>query len=141
MTVRRAEPAANAARIVDEHRQISGLLGQLAKANDADTIASVAGALYDLLCEHLPHEESETGLRAAVLGASPHLYERLDAILAEHPALLKSVLKLRDEASVGGDVDALSAAAAGVVAALRDHEARESQLMSAALWEDVGGEG
>ncbi len=141
MTVRRAEPPTNAARIVDEHRALAGLLRELSQANDAPSIATAAGALNGLLCEHLPHEESPDGLRAAVLRASPHLYDRLDSILAEHLALLKGVANLRDLAGSGANLEGLKAAAEDVIANLRDHEARESQLLSAALWEDMGGEG
>ena len=142
MTVRRSESVNNADRIVQEHRQLSAMLRELGQAQDAATIARLAVGLHGMLAGHFIREEAEDGLREAVLRASPHLIDRLEGIIAEHPGLLKAVRDLAEMATgASHPAPQLSAAVTGVVEQLRDHEGRESGLLSAALWDDVGGEG
>lgn len=142
MTVRRSESANNADRIVHEHRQLAGMLRELAEADDAPTIARLAVGLHAMLAGHFVREEADDGLREAVLRASPHLIDQLEDIIAEHPALLDAVRGLAEAAAAGSQGQArLSATVADLIGQLRDHEGRESGLLSAALWDDVGGEG
>ena len=142
MTFRRTESANNADRIVHEHRQLAAMLRELGQAADPATIAAMAVELHGMLAGHFVREEADDGLREAVLRASPHLVDRLEGIISEHPALLRSVADLAelaaDAASAASDI---AASVSGVIEQLRDHEGRESGLLSAALWDDVGGEG
>lgn len=142
MTIRRADSTANAARIVDEHRQLAGRLRDLAQVKDPARIAALASELHDLLAGHFVREEAADGLRAAVLRTSPHLVDRLEGIIGEHVSLLAATVALRELAGAdGASAEDVRAASGALIEKLRDHEARESSLLSTALWDDVGGEG
>ena len=142
MTVRRTKSVSNADRIVHEHRQLSGMLRELGQAHEPAAIARLAAALHGMLAGHFVREEAVDGLREAVLRASPHLVDRLEGIIAEHPALLRAVAGLAEMAAEQSTTGVqIAAAVKAVIEQLRDHEGRESGLLSAALWDDVGGEG
>lgn len=127
-------------RIADDHALLGDLLGRLAAARQIDDFGPVLDQLREFLVAHFEMEEAHDGLVAVVQDAAPHQVALLDALFAEHLAILKRLDAISDQ------VDAAKAACERVVAEsavlieqLRSHEDRENELIIDTLNRDLGG--
>lgn len=122
-------------QIREEHGGIKTLLSQLEGANGLPVLLEVVAVLRNTLKGHFAFEESENGMTSVVRDNAPERMDELDALFTEH-------------ATLAADLDALETAARDLmksrdafVARVREHEAKESDLLSSSLYDDLGGYG
>lgn len=139
------------ATILSEHERLRVQLRALerqvrqAPASDAalQTLCEGLTRLVDLCTEHFRLEE-EAGLHLQIREASPRLASRLEKLLSDHSRLLDELRQLAadcsDQSLAAPGAEPLNARALGVVAALREHERAENEVMMDAYWDDLGGE-
>lgn len=120
-------------QIREEHGSIKAQLVDIEKEERLGALLERLGALRGSLERHFAFEESEEGMRGVVRDSAPERMDELEGLFAEHDAL-------------GRDLDALEATTRdllstrdALIARIRAHEARESELLTAALYEDLGG--
>ncbi len=135
MTSRDTKSGRYTAILVQEHRHLAGELRKLGLTCDRTEITVIADRLRAMLAGHFAREEAPGGLRAAVTRSAPDMRDDLDDIMAEHSALIELVQELHAQSTASDAADeAIVSLAATLVCRLRDHEQRESSLLTAALW-------
>jgi hypothetical protein len=127
-------------RIHDEHRQLKALLETVSSARDLTTLVPLLVELRPLLGSHFAHEEAADGLREAVTGPHPRLDERVDAILAEHRTFLDDLGDILERSREVQNVTIpnLLLDVADLTRRLHDHEIRETELLTDAMYTDLG---
>ncbi len=140
MTANPAHPQ-SLSRVEEQHRQLRQTLAQVEATSDLALLLTLLRRLRTQLREHFADEEGDGGLADAVMDSAPERLRRLDALFAEHREFLDATDELiarvdtilnRTEAQVLGDVHALARR-------LHDHEARETELLTDAVFTDTGG--
>jgi hypothetical protein len=100
-------------------------------------------AVMQLVLDHFEHEEESDGF-AAVVAAAPHLHDRAQALLLEHPRLADQLLAVLQRAAYEEESRARQwAVAAGFdafVQAFAAHEAAENVLLQEAYGDDIAAE-
>lgn len=141
------------ADILEEHRQITRMLGHLDEAIDttrtdaewAARVRHVLGDLIPLLKAHFRGEAEASFFREVMEGA-PHLAPLLNRLALEHPKILagfeaaEQLAGAVDPADVGR-VSALKRSVVLAMATLKRHEAEENELIMQAHWDVLGGPG
>jgi hypothetical protein len=137
----RSESARDARkRIHEEHENLKRLLERIGSATDLGALVPRLKELRPLLASHFEHEEGVEGLEQAVLDPSPHLEERVKAILDEHRVFLDDLDDILDRAREVLDVTTpnLLLDVADLTRRLHDHEIRETELLTDAKYIDLG---
>lgn len=120
-------------QIQEEHGGIKALLNRLESAESIQTFLDAVGVLRTTLKGHFAFEESEGGMTSVVRDNAPERMDELEALFTEH-------------ATLSADLEALDTVARDLlksrdafVARVRKHEEREADLLSGALYDDIGG--
>ncbi len=135
--------AASPAQIAEEHRRLRELLARIEATRELLPLVELLGELHAELEEHFAHEEAAGGLEDVIEDAAPHLLERVEGLYDEHRYCLRELDRLRDlaRATLDGPVAEVVNGVAGLCRTLHDHEAVETELLSSALYDEIGGSG
>lgn len=128
-------------RIDAEHHTLRGLVHRVDEHRDLTTMVPLLEELRQLLEEHFAHEEEADGMADLVRVAAPHRMDTVDQLFDEHRRFLADtdVLIERIRACLSGPTQDVYDRAHALAVALHDHEARETELLSDAMYEDEGG--
>ncbi len=131
------------AQIAEEHRRLRELLGRVKDARDLGSLLPLLGELRAELVEHFAHEEAAGGLHDVIDDAAPHLLERVHDLFDEHRRCLDDLDRLSERVRkiLEGPVTELLRDADRLCATLHEHEAAETELLSGALYDEIGGSG
>lgn len=122
-------------RIQDDHRSIRELLAALGGSERVGELTGLLEELRGMLDTHFAFEESETGMRVVVADQSPERMPELEALFHEHGEIRGDVARLLETSQACLRLrDAL-------VGRIKRHEAQEAELLSSALYDDIGGSG
>jgi hypothetical protein len=128
--------------IAAQHRELRQMLSEIEATNDLGRLVTVLEDLRSELRLHFADEEREDGGLAEAVGASaPRHMRRLDQLLAEHAQLLQEADRLitRGRTLLDGAVRDIQQEALALSEHLRRHEAQETELLSDAVYADIGG--
>lgn len=129
------------AELLHQHADVRHLLDQLeAAAARPDQAVGLLEALRAALEAHFADEEGEEGLARAVGASAPWSLRRLEGLLAEHRDLLEAADRLlaRARALLAGPITEFAGETRALLRRLRQHEERETALLSDAVHQDVG---
>jgi peptidoglycan/xylan/chitin deacetylase (PgdA/CDA1 family) len=84
--------------IDEEHAQLHGLAGRLAKAKDLEELRVLLQELGQWLGGHFAREESPEGLHGLVARRAPQFAPAFDSLMSEHQGFLDQVARLLDAA-------------------------------------------
>jgi hypothetical protein len=129
------------AELLHQHGDLRHLFDQLeANASRPAEAVPLLGSLREALGQHFADEEGEEGLAQAVGASAPWSLRRLDELLAEHRSLLEALDRLIAQAQglLEGQA-AFAGATRALLRRLRQHEERETALLSEAVHYDLGG--
>jgi Hemerythrin HHE cation binding domain len=125
--------------IAAEHRALGEALGTLEGARDPGEVLSRLDDLRGLLEEHFAGEEADDGLPGLVGTSAAYLLASMQTILDEHQLFLADLAELADQARACVEAGAeLRHGIAGFAERLRDHERRETSLVTDAVNTDLG---
>lgn len=119
-------------QIHEEHGGIKTLLTRLEGAGSVQELLGTVEVLRSTLTGHFAFEESDDGMASVVRDNAPERMDELEALFEEHGALSKALDAL--EALTHDLVKSRDA----FVARVRKHEEKESDLLSGALYDDLG---
>jgi len=129
-----------------EHEELAREMGRVRHALDAeprDRARAVDSILrmHELVESHFEHEEQD-GYMNEPIQQAPHLTERADHLLRQHPSLLEEVTKLRMLAKAGVESESwweeIHTRFDRFSQAFLDHEAGENKLIQEVFTQDVG---
>jgi hypothetical protein len=127
--------AGSSRRIQDDHRSIRDLLAALGGTDRVGEVLGLMEELRGMLETHFAFEESEGGMRAVVAEQAPERMPELEVLFVEHGQLRGDVQRLWETAQ-----DCLRLRDA-LIGRIKRHEAQEAELLSSALYDDIGGSG
>lgn len=132
--------AASLEQIVDEHKALAESVGRLEKSTDPHQILPRLEKLRGQLTHHFDGEEAPGGLRADVRRGAPYLLPSLEKVFAEHKEFLDEIdaLHAKAEALLSGPLAEILDGVTALTRKLRDHEMRESELLSDIYYTDYG---
>ena len=122
-----------------EHESLRGLLGRIEAASQLADVVPLVAELRAELEEHFATEERPEGLHAAIQDRDPRYERALHVILDEHQEFLATaddVLTRARQCLEAKEIilrDVLRLANR-----LRDHEARETELLADSYYTDLG---
>jgi len=127
-------------QIAADHHNLRLLMDQLQDTAELGQIVPQLEHLQAELIEHFELEEGAEGLTKAVGEASPNALNRLDRLFEEHRAFITSIEGIIAQANsyLDGPVVELRARIQGLCARLEAHEINETELLSAAVFTDLG---
>jgi len=137
----RASGQETKSRIDAEHHTLRGLVRRVDEHRDLHTMIPLLTELRKLLEDHFAHEEEADGMADLVRNTIPHRMESVDQLFDEHREFLSDtdLLIERVQACLDGPMREVFERAHTLATALHDHEARETELLSDAMYEDEGG--
>ena len=127
----------------EDHRALKVIIERVRGTHDLHLMIPLLDELHRLLDEHFAREEAANGLYKTVSAAAPHRLERVQELLDQHGDFLKTVRSIRSKtkylievtmAEVFDDVETLCKG-------LEIHEASENEILSDALYRDLGESG
>ena len=126
--------------LLAQHRSLRETLGLIVAAGELTRLVPLLEDLRAQLEAHFAEEEGEDGLAEAVGSSAPRYLRQLEHLMAEHRALLETVdtLMARGRALLDGSVRDYLRHIRALGRRLRDHEARETALLSDAVHADIG---
>lgn len=125
--------------IAAEHRALVEALKALENTHDPGKLLLRLAELRGLLEQHYAGEEADGGLPGVIGANAPHLVAPMHRIFDEHRQFLFDLEELGAEARACVDRNAeLHRGITGLVDRLRDHERRETSLVSDAVNTDIG---
>ncbi len=123
-------------RLEDEHHSITECIRTLEQTMSLPDVERMAEELEAALDEHFAFEESsDDGLPALVRDHAPVLFGRCERLMGEHPAIRAAAERL---AKLAHETIAQKE---HLIELIRVHEREEADLLSQALYEDIGGSG
>ncbi|MCC6672660.1 MAG: hemerythrin domain-containing protein [Planctomycetes bacterium] len=125
-------------RILAEHRRIEELAQVLGRSKDLNALAATLAELQPLLESHFQREESLGGAHEGIETRSPEFIAAVRAMQADHKTLLQDVRDLRAAVEKGVAAKQAHAEARRILASLKDHEERETQVFLDSVWTDLG---
>jgi hypothetical protein len=130
-----------AERIAEEHHSLGELLTEVDRTNDLFQLLPLLDQLKQELAEHFKQEESAGGFGKIVSETAPHKANVVDHLFDEHIEFLKTIdgIHADVEELVAGPVADVRAKVATFCSRIRHHEAEENDLLSDALYTDIGG--
>lgn len=132
-----------AERIAEDHHDLRQALAGLRGTSDLRSLVSQLTHLRADLKEHFDLEEGEDGLAQAIGESAPHHLNRLTKLFEEHVAFLETVdgIMKRVEECMEGPVADVLRDVAELCDRLEEHEADETQLLTDAVFTDLGTSG
>jgi Hemerythrin HHE cation binding domain len=130
------------ADIETQHRELREMVAAIEATGELMQLVPLLEALRTQLQAHFAGEErADGGLVEAVGASAPRHLRRLDELLGEHARLLEAVDELiaRGRTLVNGAVRDLVRDTRAVSRQLERHEARETELLTDAIYADIGG--
>ncbi len=130
-------------RIAEEHRVLRLTLARIETLDEPGALLRELRALRPLLAEHFAGEEAADGLHRVIDATAPHRIAEVHELFAEHRECLATIDRLCDTLAelIAGPVAALRSEVAELCGSLHRHEAAETELLSNALYEELGGSG
>lgn len=127
-------------RIAAEHAALRGSLEQLLEITDPHQLVSALEELRPRLAEHFAAEEGTDGLHDVIGDSAPHLLSSLQRVYDEHRQFLATVDRLTADARrcCQGPVAELLSGTRQLCDGLHEHEALESELLTDAVYTDLG---
>lgn len=127
-------------KIAEEHRALAVTEKRLAATTDPHQLLPRLEQLHDQLARHFAGEEASDGIRADAARAAPYLLDSLSKVFDEHRELLAEAAALRDRtrALVGGSLAEILRDVGTLIRRLREHEAKETDLVSDVYYTDFG---
>ncbi|MHC4078603.1 MAG: hemerythrin domain-containing protein [Planctomycetota bacterium] len=145
-----------------DHEEINGVLEQISKATgDLDSLRPLLGDLRPMLTQHFTAEEADDGLFDTIGTRAPRLGSKVQECLQEHQELLTALGELmeqaedqaqaqeqaqaqarargRAQAGPGEGMTEIQGDAESFLKKLRDHEAKETELLNDSMFLDLGG--
>ncbi len=129
------------AQLLHQHRDLRRLFNEVeAAATRPGEVMPLLETLREALRAHFVDEEGEGGLADAVRASAPWSLRRLDDLLAEHRELLEAADRLlaRGRALLAGPLAEFAGETRALLRRLRQHEARETEVLSDAVHHDIG---
>ncbi len=132
-------PAAHQ-QIQEEHSRLKEVLEQISGTTELEVLVPLLQDFRTLLLGHFRHEEEAGGLHAAVSEPQPHLRGQVDQVLGEHRELLDGLDTILGAAREILEVTTpnILLDVADMTRRLRDHEIRETELLTDAKYIDLG---
>ncbi|MBQ17700.1 MAG: hypothetical protein CMJ65_11290 [Planctomycetaceae bacterium] len=135
-------------QIASEHRRLRRSLSCLsqflvdpASVHRVDPLLSRLEQLAEIVADHMALEE-RGGYLEPVCERLPHAAETLEKCLDEHDVLQKDLAELIDSLHAGPSINSVHRlifpGLLSWIAALEDHEHRETELLIEAFWTDYG---
>lgn len=130
-------------RIAEEHRLLRQTLTRIETLDEPAALLRELRAFRPLLAEHFAGEEAADGLHRVIDATAPHRIAEVHELFAEHRECLATLDRLCDTLAelISGPVAALRAEVGELCGRLHRHEAAETELLSNALYEELGGSG
>ena len=130
-------------QIAEDHHDLRQLLVELRQASDLRLLIPQLKRLRAELKEHFDLEEGEVGLAQAIGESAPHHLNRLTKLFEEHVALLDTVDGIIERAGecLDGPVADVLGDVTGLCTHLEEHEANETELLTDAVFTDLGTSG
>lgn len=123
-----------------EHRRIRDLVRQMENTRDLPELLRHLQEFRWLLAAHFLGEEAADGLYDVIRRMSPRQLARVDELEKEHRVFLAEIDRVaeRARACLAGPVAAVLAEARALGRSVREHEAREDNLLLDTLYIDLG---
>lgn len=130
-------------QIAEDHHDLRQALVKLRHTTELALLIPQLTQLRAELKEHFELEEGEEGLAQAIGESAPHHLNRLTKLFDEHVAMLAAVNGIieRAEACLDGPVADVFREVTGLCGQLEEHEANETQLLTEAVFTDLGTSG
>jgi len=130
-------------QIAEDHHDLRRALGRLRQTSELRLLIPQLTRLRTELQEHFELEEGEEGLAQAIGESAPHHLNRLTKLFDEHVTMLAAVDGIieRAEACLEGPVAEVLRDVIGLCSQLEEHEANETQLLTEAVFTDLGTSG
>lgn len=135
-----APAATSLEQIVEEHKALADSVDRLEKSTDPHQVLPRLEKLRGQLVHHFEGEEAPGGLRADVRRSAPYLLPSVEKVFSEHREFLDEIDALHDkaEALLRGPLAEILDGVTVLTRKLRDHEMRESELLSDVYYNDYG---
>jgi pyruvate,orthophosphate dikinase len=132
------EASGSLGEVLDEHAELEDLLAQLEAAADLGVLSGLLERLSSLLETHFAREEAAGSLLQLIEGGAPGSSRDAAELSEEHRQLLSAVRELIRELRAGGSRPgrAIEQTVAQVLTRLRQHQARETELLRAVVGRD-----
>ena len=126
--------------IEDDHHAIKEILERLEATMDPHLLLPILEELRMSLVAHFAREEAPEGLHEIIADMSPNTVASLQNILGEHEHFVVRLDSLieRTRAAVKGPLAEILRDATALSESLHDHEARETELFTDAVFTDLG---
>ncbi len=130
-------------QIAEDHHDLRQAMVGLQQTTALERLIPQLADLRAELKEHFELEEGEDGLAQAIGESAPHHLNRLTKLFDEHIALLGAVddLIARAQACIDGPVAEVFRDVGVLCTRLEEHEANETQLLTEAVFTDLGTSG
>jgi len=127
--------------IAEEHAMLRRFLTELIDAADVRVLPEKLAQLQDILQVHFQREEAPDGFTHVVEKAAPRHIAKLETIVEEHRTLMAQVEALRWQAqsTLDGPVADILRRVEAFARSLHEHEIRETDLLTDAMYTDLGG--
>jgi hypothetical protein len=133
--------AASRHEIAEEHRLLRRTLERIERTAELGALVAELGELRTLLVEHFAREEAPEGLHRVIDTSAPHLMASVQGLFDEHRECLETLDRLTEEARacLEGPVADVRRELGELCRRLHAHEAAETELLSGALYDELGG--
>lgn len=130
-------------QIAEEHFALAITEGRLEATTDPHQLLPRLEKLHEQLEHHFASEEASDGIRRDVSRSAPYMLDSLSKVFDEHRELLAEAeaLRKRTRALVEGPLAEILRDVAALVRRLREHEAKETELVSDVFYTDFGESG
>lgn len=138
---KRARQSETHREIEEEHRILGEILGEIVAIEEITRLRPLLDDLRVLLVSHFAREEADDGFYRVVEEFGPHLLPRVQHVLDEHRTFMTDVERLITDidACLDGPVAEIRKGVETLAAGLREHEERETDLLSEAFYTELGG--
>jgi len=136
-------PNTSSSRIAEEHRQLRQTLARIETLDEPGALLRELRSFRPMLAEHFAGEEAADGLHRVIDATAPHRIGEVHELFAEHRECLATIDRLCDALAelISGPVAKLRGEVGELCGQLHRHEAAETELLSNALYEELGGSG
>lgn len=139
MSAKRPEPH-DLSKIAQQHQELRDTLHRIAEATSLERLVPLLEKLHEQLGEHFADEEGEGGLADAIGESAPRHLRAVEALFHEHREFLEGVSGLiaRCHALLQGPKAEILQEVQTLSQRLHQHEVRETDLLTDAVYTDVG---
>lgn len=137
------EPGVSAPDFIHDHHELNAVLRRMLTTRDLNLLIPLLKELRHLLEGHFAREEESDGLYQVVSDAAPQHLEQVRKLLAEHSGFLSTVKSLEEKAKACVDEpqDEIFNDVLDLCQNLEMHEAMENDILTDALYRDLGESG